>query len=160
MEVVLIAAVAANDVIGRDGEIPWHHSEDLRRFKRLTTGNPVIMGRVTYDGIREDLGGPLPDRTNIVLTHGDAEVDDGVVVANSVEEALDAAESTGSDEVFVAGGQTVYHQLFDRADRLELTELHTAYEGDTYFPDWDRSAWVERTRDARDAFDFVTYDRP
>lgn len=159
MDVVLIAAVAANGVIGRDGEIPWYHSKDLQRFKELTTGNPVIMGRVTYEGIRDDLGGPLPERTNIVLTRTDLDVEAGVVVVNSVEDALDAAATTGSDRVFVAGGQTVYDQFFDSADRLELTELHDAYEGDTYFPEWNRDAWVERSRESYAEFDFVTYVR-
>lgn len=159
MEVVAIAAVAANGVIGRDGEIPWHHSEDLQRFKALTTGHPVIMGRLTYESIRADLGGPLPERTNIVLSESGIDVETGVVVVTSVDEALDAAASTGSDVVFVAGGATVYDQLFDRFDRLELTELHDAYDGDTYFPEWDRDPWVEQSREPHDAFDFVTYER-
>ncbi|MFB6103794.1 MAG: dihydrofolate reductase [Halobacteriaceae archaeon] len=159
MEVVLIAAVAANGVIGRDGEIPWHHSADLQRFKRLTTGHPVIMGRVTYEGIREDLGGPLPDRTNIVLTRGDLDVASGVVVVHDVEAALTAAAETGSDTVFVAGGESVYRAFLPRADRLELTELDDAHEGDTYFPEWDHSEWVEQSRESHEAFDFVTYVR-
>jgi len=160
MEVVLIAAVAANGVIGRDGEIPWHHPADLKRFKRLTTGHPVIMGRVTYEGIRADLGGPLPDRTNIVLTRGDLAGEDDVVVADGIEAAMAAAAETGRDTVFVAGGAAVYRAFLPRADRLELTELTAAHEGDTYFPEWDRGEWVERSRESHEAFDFVTYVRP
>lgn len=159
MEVVLIAAVAANGVIGRDGEIPWHYRADLQRFKRLTTGHPVIMGRVTYEGIRADLGGPLPERTNIVLTSKDLDVEADVITVRDVDAALEAARETGSSTVYVAGGESVYRALLPEADRLELTELQDAYEGDTHFPEWDRSAWVERDRDTHEAFDFVTYER-
>jgi dihydrofolate reductase len=159
MEVVIIAAVAANGVIGADGEIPWYLPEDLRRFKRLTTGNPVVMGRRTYESILADLGEPLPDRTSIVLTRGDLDTPDGVRTAGDLDAALDLAREIGDDVVFVAGGATVYEQVLPRANRLELTELADAYDGDTRFPDWDPEAWRERNRESHDGFDFVTYER-
>lgn len=159
MEIVLIAAVAANGVIGDDGTMPWHYPTDLRRFKQLTMGHPVIMGRRTYESIAERLGGPLPGRTNIVLSRGDPAVDPTVIVAGSIDEALTAADQTGASAVFVIGGATVYEQLLDDADRLELTEIDRSVDGDTRFPDWDRSDWVEHRRMDHDELSFVTYVR-
>lgn len=159
MEVVIIVAVAGNGVIGADGSIPWHYPADLRRFKRLTTGHPVIMGRRTYEGILETLGEPLPDRTSIVLTRQDLETPGSVIPVGSVDAALTAAGATGADRTFVAGGATVYEQFLDQADRMERTELHDSYEGDTEFPEWDREAWQEVSRESHDEFDFVTYVR-
>lgn len=161
--VALIAAVAANGVIGVDGGMPWHLPADLRHFKRTTTGHPVILGRVTYESIEADLGGPLPGRTNVVLSSSDPDVPPEVVVAGSVDEALaaarEAAADRGVDTVYVAGGARVYEQFLPLADRLVLTEIHEAYEGDTGFPEFDRGEWREVERDGRDGFDFVVYDR-
>lgn len=159
MEVVIIVAVAANGVIGADGSIPWHHPADLRRFKRLTTGYPVIMGRRTYEGILETLGEPLPERTSIVLTTQELETPEGVVTVDNIDAALATARETGADRIFVAGGATVYEQFLERADRMERTELHDAFDGDTEFPEWTRDDWQEVTREAHDEFDFVTYVR-
>lgn len=159
MEVVLIVAVAANGVIGADGSIPWHYSADLRRFKRLTTGHPVIMGRRTYESILETLGEPLPERTSVVLTTQELETPDDVVTVDSIDAALAAARETGADTTFVAGGATVYEQFLDRADRMERTELHEAYEGDTQFPEWAPEDWKEVSRESHEEFDFVTYVR-
>jgi len=159
MDVALIAAVADNDVIGSGGEIPWHLPADLERFKRTTTGHPVIMGRRTYESIVDRLDGPLPDRTNVVLSRGDPDLPDGVVHAASTKAALDAAAATGTDTAYVIGGETVYEQFLPAADRLVLTEIDEAYEGDTYFPDFDSDAWVQTGREERDGFAFVTYER-
>ncbi|MFC7137024.1 dihydrofolate reductase [Halobaculum litoreum] len=163
LRVALVAAVAANGVIGADGGMPWHFPADLRRFKETTTGHPVVMGRRTYESIAADLGGPLPDRTNVVLSRSAPDLPDDVVVADSVADALAAAERTaealGVDTVYVIGGETVYEQFLAVADRLVLTEVHEAYDGDTEFPAFDADAWVETEREARDEFDFVTYDR-
>lgn len=156
--VTLVAAVAANGVIGADGEMPWYHPEDLRHFKATTTGHPVVMGRRTYESIVDRLGEPLPDRLNVVLSSRDLDLTEGAVRAGSVDEAL-AIAADADDEVFVVGGATVYEQLLDRADRLVLTEIHASHEGDTYFPDWDRDAWIEVDRDDREALSFVTYER-
>ncbi|MFC7155133.1 dihydrofolate reductase [Halomarina halobia] len=161
-EIALVAAVAANGVIGADGDMPWHYPADLRRFKRLTTGHPVVMGRRTYESIAARLGGPLPDRTNVVLTTRELDLPEGTVRAGSIEEALDAAReaAAGADDVvFVVGGATVYEQFLPRADRMYLTELRATYEGDTRFPEWDRDAWCEVDRDDRGEFAFVEYER-
>jgi dihydrofolate reductase len=158
--VVLIAAVAENGVIGRDGEMPWHHPEDLRHFRRTTTGHPVVMGRRTYDSVVADVGGPLPDRTNVVLTSGDPELPVGAVAARSVEEALArAAAAPGGETVYVAGGATVYEQLLARADRMVLTEVHETPPGDTHFPDVEWENWREVARDDGETLSFVTYER-
>lgn len=159
MDLVVIAAVAANGVIGADGDIPWHHPEDVRHFRETTMGCPVVMGRRTYESIARDLGGPLPGRTNVVLSRSDPDFPDGVVVAASVEEAVAAAEATGAETAYVAGGGAVYEAFLDRADRMVLTELHAAHEGDTTFPEWDRSEWIEREREGHGEFDFAVYER-
>lgn len=159
MEIVLIAAVAANGVIGDAGEIPWDYPADLQRFKRLTTGHPVILGRRTHEEILDDLGRPLPDRTSIVLTTSGVPNHDSVIQVEGIDAAVEAAAKTESDTAFVAGGERVYRQFLDRADRMEVTEIHDAVEGDTYFPDWDRSNWEERDREDHGEFSFVTYVR-
>ena len=161
MDLVVIVAVADNEVIGAGGEVPWHYPADLHHFKETTTGHPVVMGRRTYESIERDLGGPLPDRTNVVLSRGDPDLPDGVVRAGSVEEAVEAARATGAEVAYVAGGAAVYAEFLDRGlvDRMLVTEIHESVEGDTRFPDWDRDAWRETARDPRGAFDFVTYER-
>lgn len=158
LTVTLVAAVAANGVIGADGGMPWYYPEDLKHFKRTTVGHPVVMGRTTYESIVARIDGPLPDRLNVVLSSRELDLPEGAVHASSVDAALDVASQHG-DEVFVVGGATVYEQLLDRADRLVLTEIHEAHEGDTYFPSWDRENWVEVDREDRDALSFVTYER-
>ncbi|WP_313695363.1 dihydrofolate reductase [Halorarum halobium] len=159
MELVIIAAVADNGVIGADGDIPWHHPEDLRHFKETTIGSPVIMGRRTYESIARDLGGPLPGRTNVVLSRSNPDLPDDVLVAESPDEAVEAAEATGADVAYVAGGGAVYEAFLDRADRMVLTELDEAHEGDTTFPAWDETRWRERRRDRGDGVAFVRYER-
>lgn len=158
IDLTLVAAVAANDVIGRDGEMPWYYPEDLAHFKSLTTGHPVIMGRKTYDSIAARLDGPLPDRTNIVLSRSSLDLPEGAVRAAGVDEAL-ALAADRDDEAFVIGGATVYEQFMARADRMVLTELADSYDGDTYFPEFG-DEWVETDRDEHDEFAFVTYRRP
>ncbi|MFC7096015.1 dihydrofolate reductase [Halobaculum marinum] len=163
IRVALVAAVAANGVIGADGGMPWHFPADLRHFKETTTGHPVIMGRKTYESIAADIGGPLPGRANIVLSRSEPDLPEDVVVADSVEAALraarDAAAERGVDTVYVAGGGAVYEQFLPLADRLVLTEIHESYDGDTSFPEFDAAAWRERARESHAEFDFVTYER-
>jgi dihydrofolate reductase len=149
-----------NDVIGRDGGLPWHLSEDLKRFKRLTTGKPVIMGRVTH----ESIGKPLPDRTNIVISsRGGLEIAGCEVVASPVE-ALEIA--AGAEEVMVIGGGKVYEQMLPLAGRIYLTRVHAQPDGDTFFPEIRSDEWrvVEKTDFRADenrpcGFSFVTMDR-
>lgn len=173
MEIALIAALAENRVIGKDGEMPWHFPEDLQHFKAHTMGSPVIMGRVTYESIIEAVGGPLPDRMTIVLTRSPEKVDtstpsgDGldaisattVHTAGSVEEALALAYTEEAETAYVAGGGSVYEQFLPVADELVLTEIHTVYEGDTKFPEWDDNNWKEVDRDDHEELSFVTYRR-
>lgn len=158
MEVVLIAAVAANGVIGADGDIPWHYPEDLRHFKETTLGHPVVMGRRTYESIESRLDGPLPGRTNVVLSRGDPDLPENVEHAQSIGDALRIAGDEG-DTVYVIGGATVYEAFLQRADRLVLTELDRAFDGDTRFPEWDRDEWTEVDRDDHGEFAFVEYVR-
>ena len=162
--IALIAAVAANGVIGRDGKMPWQIPEDLQRFKSKTMGNPVIMGRRTYESIAARIDGPLPGRHNIVLSRQDPDLHAGVVVVDSIDAAVAEAEAVcelddNADRIFVIGGATVYEAFFDRADELVLTELNDPYDGDTVFPEYDDSEWREVARDDRDEFAFVTYRR-
>jgi len=161
--IALIAAVAANGIIGRDGEMPWHLPADLTHFKETTMGHPVIMGRRTYDSIATQIGGPLPGRTNIVLSRSEPELPDEVEVVESVDAAIGAAadvlDTETADTVYVIGGATVYEQFLPRADRLVLTELDESYEGDTRFPEWDKPEWEQCSRDDRDGFAFVEYRR-
>ncbi|WP_411966706.1 dihydrofolate reductase [Haloferax sp. YSSS75] len=160
---VLVAAVADNRVIGRDGDMPWHLPEDLQHFKQTTMGHPVVMGRKTYESIARQLDGPLPGRHSVVLTSRDLDLPEGAETAASIAEAVDAsvaaAAEMGVETVYVVGGATVYEQFLDRASRMVLTELDDAHEGDTRFPDWDPDEWVETDRDDRDGFSFVVYDR-
>lgn len=162
--IALIAAVAANGVIGRDGKMPWQIPEDLQRFKSQTMGNPVVMGRRTYESIAARIDGPLPGRHSIVLSRQDPDLHAGVVVVDSIDAAVAEAEAVcelddDADRIFVIGGATVYEAFLDRADELVLTELDDAYDGDTVFPEYDDSEWREVARDDRDEFAFVTYRR-
>ncbi len=165
LDLAAIVAVADNGVIGRDGEMPWHLPEDLQHFKETTMDHPVIMGRVTYEGILEAIGEPLPGRTTVVLTSRELETPENAVIAGSLEEALRKAEAAaekrhgGVDTAFVAGGATVYEQFLPALDRLIVTEVHREPSGDTEFPDRNRDAWTEVDRDERDGFAFVEYVR-
>jgi len=164
--IVLVAAVAENRVIGDDGGMPWHYPADLAHFKRLTVGHPVIVGRATYESIADRIGGPLPDRTSVVLTTRDIDDDDlpeGAVVATdlaaAVLRAAADADERGVDAVYVIGGATVYEQFLDRADRMVLTEVPERPEGDTRFPSWDEGEWAEVARETEGDLAFVTYER-
>jgi len=158
--IVLVAAVGENGVIGADGEMPWHYPTDLRHFRETTTGHPVVMGRKTYESIVADLGGPLPDRTNVVLSSRDLDLPDGAVLADSLARALELATDTpGGDTVYVVGGATVYEQFLDRADGMVLTEVPDSPDGDTHFPAFDEGEWTETERTEDGALAFVTYER-
>ncbi|HEX5470243.1 MAG TPA: dihydrofolate reductase [Lacipirellulaceae bacterium] len=167
MRVSIIAAVAANGVIGRNGRLPWKLSNDLRRFKRLTMGHTIIMGRRTW----ESIGRPLPGRRTIVVTRqSDYQVADGVQIASSLEEALLAAEACDETDTFVVGGAELYREALPEADRLYFTEVAADVEGDTYFPvnfdtfEWDQWICLETEAHEADlqneyAFVFVTFER-
>jgi len=159
MRLSLVAAVAANGVIGADREMPWHYPEDLAHFRETTVGHPVIMGRRTFESIAADLGGPLPDRQSIVLTSRPESLSDTVTAVSSLSEALEAVRAHDADTAYVVGGGSVYRQFLPKADELVLTELDESYEGDTTFPtvDWDR--WRVTERERYDLFDVVRYVR-
>jgi len=155
--VYLVAAVASNGIIGAKGRLPWHLPEDLKHFKKLTLGQPVIMGRLTW----ESLGRALPGRENIVVTRTPGYEAQGAAVAASLPAAL--ALCAGEKTVFVIGGTTLFEAALPLASGLVLTEIHRPYEGDTWFPAYDRSRWRESQREAHTAadgtrFDFVLYE--
>jgi len=147
MKISLIAAVAENRVIGRDGAMPWRLSGDLKHFKAITMGKPIIMGRKTF----QSLGKPLPGRTNIVITRDQGFEAEGVTVTHSLDAAMKAAEQEDAGEAMIIGGGEIYALAFDRADRFYLTEVHALPEGDAFFPDYDKAEWEETTRDDRPA---------
>lgn len=137
MKLVLVCAIGKNREIGRGGTLVWRISEDLKRFKRITMGHPVIMGRKTH----ESIGKPLPGRTNIIVTRQPGFAAEGCITAHSIEQALEAASvSEGGDTVFVIGGGQLYDALIGRADRLSLTAIDaSADDADTWFPEYESS---------------------
>ncbi|WP_212112213.1 dihydrofolate reductase [Bartonella queenslandensis] len=144
----LIAAVAENGVIGRKGAMPWHLSTDLQRFKALTLGKPIIMGRKTWDSI----GRPLPRRTNIVITRDCTFSAEGAVVAHSLSQACSLAKGVASqndvEEIFIIGGGEIFQQGFSLADKIFLTEVLASIEGDSFFPIFDKEKWtIVQTQD-------------
>jgi dihydrofolate reductase len=150
--VSLIVAVSENGVIGVDNKLPWYIPDDLKRFKRLTSGNVVIMGRKTY----ESIGKPLPNRLNIVISRNGDLIIDGCLVVNSVEKAIQKA---GSDkEIFIIGGGEIYRKSIIFADKIYLTKVHTVIEGDTTFPEIDmENGWVEVDREEKEGYSNITY---
>jgi len=153
MQISVIAAIATNGVIGRNGALPWRLSGDLQRFKQLTMGHTIIMGRRTW----ESIGRPLPGRRTIIVTRRhDYCVDaEGVQIAESLDDALRAAETAGDDEAFIVGGAELYQEAMPMAHCLYLTEVAADVDGDTYFPvnfdtfDWD--SWISVETEAHDA---------
>ncbi len=154
----LIAAVAQNGVIGLDNTLPWHLPEDLKRFRALTTGHHIIMGRKTY----ESLNRLLPDRTTVIVTRNPDYAVEGALIAHSLEGAIALA---GEDpEIFLIGGAELYQDGLKLADTLHITEVHEAVEGDAHFPQWDSRQWREVSRERHTSvkglpFSYVTYQR-
>jgi len=162
-ELVLIAAVARNGVIGRDGALPWHLAADMQHFRELTRECPVLMGRRTWDSLPARYR-PLPGRSNIVVTRRPGWTAEGAQAAPSLQAALRLAQLRlgPSKRVFVIGGAQLYREAIPLADALELTEVQTDVAGDRQFPFWDRGAFDEVSRAPQPtenglAFDFVTY---
>ena len=156
--IYLVAAVASNGIIGANGRLPWHFAEELKHFKEVTLGHPVIMGRRTW----ESLGKPLPGRENIVISRSPGFEASGASVATSVQAAI--ALCTGESVAFVIGGAEIYAAALPLADGLVLTEIQQDYEGDTSFPAWDRKAWRVSQKETHAStegvrFDFVLYER-
>ncbi|WP_131194648.1 dihydrofolate reductase [Lichenihabitans psoromatis] len=166
LRLALIVAVARNGVIGTDNTLPWRLSSDLKHFRSLTMGKPILMGRKTWDSI----GRPLPGRTVVVVSRNPDFAADGVEVASTLPDAIAignrVGHAMGAQEIMVAGGGTLYAALIGRADRLYVTEVDLAPAGDTIFPTIDPTQWREASRaphplSERDdtTFTFVTYDR-
>ncbi len=164
IDLVLVVARAKNGVIGRDGALPWHIPDDLRRFKRMTVGKPVIMGRKTF----ESIGKPLPGRQNIVLTRDAAWAAPGVTVVPNLAEAVAAAgldPRARADGIMVIGGAQIYAEALPSATRIELTEVDAEPTGDTVLPAFDQARWREVAREAHPSaggqpgFAFVTLVR-
>jgi dihydrofolate reductase len=164
--IVILVAVADNGVIGRDNALPFRQRSDLQRFKAISIGKPVVMGRKTYVSI----GKPLPGRTNIVLTRDKAFAAAGVVVASGLDAALAVAHGDalrrGTGEIVVIGGTDIFAQAMPLADRLEVTHVHSRPDGDTFFPPIDPKLWREAARSDHPAgpqdeadFSYVTYVR-
>ena len=156
----LIVAMTENGVIGRDGDMPWRLSADLRRFKQITMGHHMLMGRKTFDSI----GRVLPGRTTVVISRSANYDDPNVRVARSLDEALEIAAD--DEEVFVVGGAQIYSLALPKVDRLYLTRIHCDLEGDTHFPDVDWDAWklIDEQRCEADEkndhnYSFLTYER-
>lgn len=155
----IIAAIAENNALGKDNQLIWHLPADLRRFKKVTQGHAVIMGRKTF----ESLGKPLPNRTNIIITKQKDYQKEDCIVVNSLEEALQCAKD---DNPFILGGAQIYRQALDFADVLDLTIVHHEFDADAYFPEIDKNTWTEVSRehhlkDEQNPYDysFVKYEK-
>ncbi len=163
----IIVAMAESHCIGKNNQMPWHISDDLKRFKSLTMDHPVIMGRKTFESILGYLKKPLPGRANIVISRSDYETDHDVHIYNTLEAAIIEAEhiATKNDlkEFFIIGGAQIYTQSLTFADRLHITKVHKSVEGDAFFPLFDEGEWQETDRedhlDHDPPYSFITLDR-
>jgi len=142
MKISIIVAMASNRVIGLNNRMPWHLSADLKKFKQMTMGSPILMGRNTF----ESIGRPLPGRTNIIISKNPAYRQDGCLVFNDIDTAL-AAACQNAEEIFVIGGSKLYETMLARADTFYLTQIKKAFDGDTFFPEWRGDDWLEVERE-------------
>jgi dihydrofolate reductase len=159
MKTTLIAAMTEDRVIGRNDGIPWEMPGDQERFYNETFGHPVIMGRKTFENIVDKLGEPLPGRLNIVLSESESYDLPQTVTARNKQAALEAAEDSFEDEVFVAGGESVYEQFVDEADRMVLTWIKDDYEGDSYFPVFNMNEWRTESQTITNDYTVIDYER-
>jgi len=161
-EIIIIAGIAQNKVIGNKGQLPWHIGEDLKHFKEMTLGHPVIMGRKTFEEVIDKLGKTLPGRTNIVISRSLQDSEHGAIIVRSVEEAIEEAKKYG-ETIYIIGGKNIYEQTLDLADKLEITEVYKDFEGDVLFPEVNEAQWKEIAREDKHSgdtkFSFVTYER-
>lgn len=157
----IIVAMSLDRVIGRDNGLPWRLPEDLKRFKRLTLGHHLLVGRKTF----ESIGRPLPGREMVVITRRDDYRPEGVRLAHSIDEALGIASAAGDDEAFIGGGAEIFRATLDLADRIYLTLVRATIAGDTLFPEFDRESWTIIAQEDRDPdganphpLSFITYE--
>ncbi len=158
--ITMIAAAAENNALGKDNDLVWHLPDDFKRFKRLTSGHHIIMGRKTFESFPK----LLPDRTHVIITRKDNYKPEGCIVVNSLEEAIRVSKL--DEQPFIIGGGEIYKMGMDRAERIELTRVHGEFDADTYFPDIDDKNWklVEEKFHEKDekhdyAFTYLTYER-
>jgi dihydrofolate reductase len=160
--ITIIAAIANNNALGKDNDLIWHLPADLKRFKKVTSGHHILMGRNTF----ESIGKPLPNRTSVIITRNNDYFKDGCLVANSIEEALELSREDTA--VFIIGGAQIYKQALEKelVDRLDITIVHHAFEADVFFPKIDMNVWKEASRedfkaDEKNKYDysFVSYIR-
>ncbi|MDP2541573.1 dihydrofolate reductase [Tenacibaculum discolor] len=159
--ITLIAAIAKNNALGKDNDLIWHLPADLKRFKKVTTGHPILMGRNTF----ESIGKPLPNRTSIIITRNNNYFIDGCLIANSIEQAIELVEG---NDAFIIGGAQIYKEALKQnlVDRLDITVLHHEFEADAFFPKIDMNIWKEVARedfkaDEKNKYDysFVSYEK-
>lgn len=156
MNICAIAAISENNVIGKDGDLPWELPEDLEHFRSTTTGHPMIMGRRTFDSFPS----PLPNREHIILTRDESlnSSNEQVKYVNSADEAVNLAEKiTNKDKTFIIGGQSIYELFFDYFNEMILTHVHGEYDGDTYFPEFTIENWNEEFVSQGEKFDIIHY---
>ena len=160
MKITIIAAIANNNALGKDNQLIWHLSADLKRFKKLTTGHHIIMGRKTF----ESIGKPLPNRTTIIITRNKNYKQEGCLVANSLKQAIEMVKN--DDSPYIIGGSQIYKQAIKIADKLDITYVHHNFEADVFFPEIDLKIWKETSRelfepDEKNKFkySFVTFER-
>lgn len=137
MKISIVVAVAENGVIGAKNRLPWHLPADLARFKKITTGHHIIMGRKTH----ESIGKVLPGRVNIIITRNPNYKSKGAIIVNSLEKALSKAEKSGEEEAFIIGGVQIFEEALPLADRIYMTKIKAKFPGDTYFPEFQKSEW-------------------
>jgi len=158
MKITIISACSKNGVIGINNDLPWYLPQDLKRFKQITTGKTVVMGRKTFDSIKSRLGKPLPNRTNVVLTRDKTFSEEGVIFHHSIEEVMENHE-----EVVVIGGSEIYKLFIHTADTIELTLIDKEFDGDSYFPEMESLLWKESNKESfnNGEFDyhFITYKK-
>ncbi|MDO6675273.1 dihydrofolate reductase [Tenacibaculum sp. 1_MG-2023] len=159
--ITLIAAIAKNNALGKDNDLIWHLPADLKRFKKVTTGHAILMGRNTF----ESIGKPLPNRTSIIITRNNNYFVDGCLIANSIEQAI---ELTEGKDAFIIGGAQIYKEALKQnlVDRLDITVLYHEFEADAFFPEIDKTIWKEVARedfkaDEKNKYDysFVSYEK-
>lgn len=154
MMITIIAAIATNNALGKDNDLIWHLPADLKRFKKVTTGHHILMGRNTF----ESIGKPLPNRTTIIITRNKNYFKDGCLVANSIEEAIKLVENDAN--IFIIGGAQIYKEAIEKdlVDQLDITQVHQEFEADVFFPQIDLSVWKEVRRENFTADDKNKYD--
>ena len=148
-----MVARSDNNVIGKDNDLVWHMPADLKYFKETTSGHFVVMGRKTYESMNK----PLPGRLNIIVTRQSDYYREACIVTHSLEEALALGEENGQQELFILGGSQIYRMALDTADRIYLTEIHSKFDGDAFFPEIDSSIWKETKREDHESDDKNPY---